>query len=76
MDAKLKPCPFCGGEGHKAFRSGKRGRTPVTQSSWFRGSVKCSGCGASAAEKNNPEAAIEAWNRRDGTALNESREGE
>lgn len=62
--SELKPCPFCGGEACKAFRSGRTGRTPVTQSRWFRGAVKCSSCGVATPEKANPEAAVKSWNTR------------
>jgi Lar family restriction alleviation protein len=60
-DTKLKPCPFCGGEGTVIIRKGKNG--------WRdRYAVLCDyehgGCGSESGWYHYESEAIEAWNRR------------
>ena len=55
---KIKPCPFCGGEGKTFIRDWDDG----TQSLW----IECQSCGAEAGHCGNEQEAIEAWNTRAG----------
>ena len=54
--AELKPCPFCGGEPFVDYYDyEKYGKTYV---------ICCNGCHAETFERDTPEEAAEAWNRR------------
>lgn len=54
MTERLKPCPFCGGQG-RLF-----GPKPAFQATW----VKCDRCTAAINAERGTEAAAEVWNRR------------
>lgn len=58
---RMKPCPFCGGEGRlQAVITESR----INQDDYF---VKCRECGASTMKYfSKQKEAIAAWNRRDG----------
>ena len=60
----LKPCPFCGGDGHITGCE-----TSVLKHedyvSWI---VECEKCGAGTVEYDSEEKAVAAWNRRTGNA--------
>ena len=53
MSEKLKPCPFCGGEG-----------VVYGFSDYDYRRVICKDCGGSTEYSDTREKAIEAWNRR------------
>lgn len=55
MSDGLKPCPFCGGEAEKVYRS--TGQT--TQ-------IVCKGCKAQFPKSTNENAYDDKWNRRAG----------
>jgi len=65
--SELKPCPFCGDDGSLQFANGH----PYTDSDGkardpFYYTVKCKDefCGCRIGVYEDPEMAIEAWNRR------------
>lgn len=55
--AKLKPCPFCGGEARPVIYHNK-------ECTWVRYYVQCRCCDVRTSKYMNREIAIEAWNRR------------
>lgn len=65
MDEKLKPCPFCGGEGKLMY--GGEGSCTAKGKSF----VRCEECGAMSQKfevspkYSSDELAIRAWNRRE-----------
>ena len=59
-EIKLKPCPFCGGEGD-CNNTGLC--TKDGESLWW---VECGACGVSTSGHQKREMALEAWNRRTG----------
>ena len=58
--ANLKPCPFCGGEGHVYAIPVNRGLSPLN---WV---VICEKCGGRTIIETSDHDAINAWNRRGG----------
>ena len=61
--AKLKPCPFCGGDAEMEIKYGDYGYTPHIYS------VKCKRCNAKIGKVSNNYAdlsddVVNAWNRR------------
>lgn len=56
-EARLKPCPFCGGEAEER-RSG-RGSEPKFE-------IVCTACGCKTFKTVASPSHIRAWNRRDG----------
>jgi len=55
LSQQLLPCPFCGGKAH-LFED------TLFQSPWVW--VECLACAAQTGQNATPQAAIEAWNRR------------
>jgi len=55
----LKPCPFCGGEGHIKFDD-----EPCYHGSSGLYFVSCEICHAESSKKNSEGEAIAAWNKR------------
>ena len=55
---QLKPCPFCGGKA-QIFTDDEMGYLGNNQYL-----VKCENCLCGTGHYNNPECAIEAWNKR------------
>lgn len=66
MNATLLPCPFCGGKAVAKVHKGQA-RTSIpgfSGAQFFRGHVKCTGCGVTTPQVKNPQAMAEVWNRR------------
>lgn len=59
MTEKIKPCPFCGGEGRIKFHDDPQYGTG-SGARW----VRCIECGAQSREEDSEKDALEAWNRR------------
>ena len=67
MTIELKPCPFCKGRAVAKVRTGTaRSSIPGHNPTYWRGFVKCTGCGVVTPQAKSPTAMVEAWNRRDG----------
>lgn len=62
MGARLKPCPFCGGEARLVV---KKGRNAI-HSYWYREKVICKrkSCSASGRTEKRPGIAVAKWNKR------------
>lgn len=67
MTTELKPCPFCNGRAVPKIKTGTaRSSIPGYRPTYFRGYVKCTGCGVTTPAAKSPTAMVEAWNRRHG----------
>lgn len=70
MIDKLKPCPFCGGDAEEKYvRRKTKYRLFTFPDITHFVYIKCKVCGANTSIKETRENAIEAWNRRAGSAV-------
>lgn len=61
-ESKLKPCPFCGGEAKKNMA-----KTETGELKYYISCQKCYARSRSFTFTQNEEAAVKAWNRRNGS---------
>lgn len=60
----LKPCPFCGSKGITTHLSRERSSSEFSWEYQIVCDCNLGGCGGSGRYSQNPQEAIEAWNRR------------